>query len=52
MSIGTIEAVANWHADHAIAAYKSGELDAYARHIKICDQLRRQAWLIKHGLAA
>jgi len=44
-----ILATAGWHADKAIAAYLSGDFDLYARHIKICDHLRRSAWLISRA---
>jgi hypothetical protein len=37
---------ANWHACKAIAAYQSGDLDAYARHIAIADALwLRARWV-------
>lgn len=47
-----LSAVADWHADKAEAAYRSGELDDYSRHIRICDELRRHAWLRLHSRAA
>lgn len=36
-------AIADWHATKAIAAYLSGDLDTYSRHIWIADELRRRA---------
>lgn len=39
-------AVADWHANEAARHYQSGELEAYARHIAICDSLRRQAYAL------
>lgn len=36
-------AIADWHASKACAAYLSGDLDAYCRHILIFDDLRRKA---------
>jgi hypothetical protein len=36
-----LSAVADWRATKACTAYLSGELDAYCRHILICDALRR-----------
>lgn len=36
-------AIADWHATKACAAYLSGDLDEYCRHIAICDALRRKA---------
>ena len=32
--------VASWHADKAIAAYLSGDLDLYCKHIAISDRMR------------
>lgn len=40
-------AVSDWHADKAVTAYLSGDLDAYTRHISICDYLRRRAYAAK-----
>ena len=37
------EAVAAWHADKAMQAYLSGDLDLYCHHIAIADRLRRTA---------
>lgn len=36
-------AIADWHATKACAAYLSGDLDAYCRHVLISDALRRKA---------
>ncbi len=36
-------AIADWHATKACAAYLSGDLDLYSRHIWIADDLRRRA---------
>ena len=41
--IARLNAVADWHATKAIAAYLSGDEAAYCRHILICDALRRKA---------
>jgi len=38
-----LHAIADWHATKACAAYLSGDLDEYCRHIAICDALRRKA---------
>jgi len=36
-------AIADWHATKACAAYPSGDLDVYCRHVLISDALRRKA---------
>ncbi len=49
MTSKTLFAVADWHADQAIRHYHIGELEDYARHIAICDALRRKAYSLKRG---
>ncbi|WP_316235024.1 MULTISPECIES: hypothetical protein [unclassified Bradyrhizobium] len=39
----TILATADWHAHHAIKAYRKKDYDAYRRHIHAADQLRDEA---------
>lgn len=40
---------ANWHADKALHAYMLKDIDLYARHIHICDNLRRRVWMLQHA---
>ena len=39
----TLHAIADWDSTKACAAYLSGDIDEYCRHIAICDALRRKA---------
>lgn len=47
--MGNLFAVAAWHADKAIQAYHANDMDAYTRHIFICDRLRRQAYALRRA---
>lgn len=47
ITITTLANAADWHAHHALKAYRKREYDAYTRHIREADILRADAQILR-----